>query len=129
MANPITPNDSRIYIELNGVIMAEIQSIDSTTRRDLTPSYSFGRTESTGMKKGPRTHELRISRIYITEDGLTNNLTLDQLEDFTIVENFPDHKNVYENCNWAEISRTMTNNEQIAENVTIMAVRKRKENK
>lgn len=64
---------------------------------------------------------MELSRIYATDEALTDGLNFHELEDFSLVICKPDRRIIYSNCQWSKLSESGTLGASVLEKVTVVA--------
>ncbi len=121
------PTTKDIYIEIEGIKVAVVQSAKTRISRDTKPVEAFGEDEPVAHAQGRKQYTIDISRVYATDDAIKDGIDFTELEDFTVVFVKPDHKVIYTGCEWTEIGENYTLNEHVAEDISITATKRRKE--
>ncbi len=122
------PTTQDIYIEVNGKKVAVVQSAKTRMTKDSKPVEAFGENEPVGYTSGRIQHQIDISRAYATDEAIKDGIDFAELEDFDVVFVKPDHKIAYSGCEWNEIGENYTLNDHIAEDISIIATSRRREN-
>ena len=118
------PTSADIYLELNGKKLAVVQGYSAQSTRASTVIEAFGETEPVATITGPKEHLLELSRIYATDEALTDGLNFHELEDFSLVICKPDRRVIYSGCQWESLSETGKLGDMVLEKVTIVAARR-----
>jgi len=121
MANTVLPLSSDIYLEVDGKKVAVVQSY--TTRATRT---SFGENEPVATIAGANKYTLELSRLYATDEAISDGINFYDLNDFSLVICKPDKRIIYSQCRWSSIEEAGKLGDPAAEKVTIIA-RKRME--
>ena len=109
MANTVLPLSSDIYLEVDGKKVAVVQSY--TTRATIA---------------GANKYTLELSRLYATDEAISDGINFYDLNDFSLVICKPDKRIIYSQCRWSSIEEAGKLGDPAAEKVTIIA-RKRME--
>ena len=119
------PTSSDIYLEVNGVKAAVVQSYTARASKTSRAVEAFGEEEPVATVPGQTTHvrkyTLELTRLYATEDAVTDGINFYDLRDFSLVICKPDRKIIYSNCQWSGIQETGTLGDMVLEKVTIVA--------
>ena len=115
------PTSSDIYLEVNGVKAAVVQSYTDKSSRTSQTVEAFGEDEPVATIPGQRTHVIELTRLYATDEDIRDGLNFHALEDFSLVICKPDRKIIYSNCQWSGIQETGTLGDMVLEKVTIVA--------
>ena len=118
MANTVLPLSSDIYLEVDGKKVAVVQSY--TTRATRTSR------EPVATIAGANKYTLELSRLYATDEAISDGINFYDLNDFSLVICKPDKRIIYSQCRWSSIEEAGKLGDPAAEKVTIIA-RKRME--
>ena len=108
------PTSADIYLELDGRKIAVVQGY---TARASKSSQS----EPVATIEGQRKYTLELTRLYATEDAVTDGINFYDLRDFSLVICKPDRKVIYSSCQWSAIQEEGQLNAMVAEKVTVVA--------
>ena len=117
MANTVLPLSSDIYLEVDGKKVAVVQS------REIE---AFGENEPVATIAGANKYTLELSRLYATDEAISDGINFYDLNDFSLVICKPDKRIIYSQCRWSSIEEAGKLGDPAAEKVTIIA-RKRME--
>ena len=115
------PTSADIYLELNGVRVAVVQSYSVTTTRSSRVIEAFGQEEPVATIAGANQYTIDLSRIYATDEALADGIHFHDLADFSLVICKPDRKVIYSGCQWSAIQEEGKVGSMVAEKVTLMA--------
>ena len=115
------PTSSDIYLELEGKKVAVVQSYTARATKSSTPVEAFGEAEPVATIEGQRKYTLELTRLYATEDAVTDGINFYDLRDFSLVICKPDRKVIYSGCQWSAIQEEGQLNAMVAEKVTVVA--------
>ena len=115
------PTSSDIYLEVDGTRVAVVQSYSAKASKSSTAVEAFGEAEPVATIEGQRKYPLELTRLYATEDAVTDGINFYDLRDFSLVICKPDRKIIYSNCQWSGIQETGTLGDMVLEKVTIVA--------
>ena len=125
------PTSSDIYLEVNGVKAAVVQSYTATvcmtsvhapcSSRSSRTVEAFGEEEPVATVPGQTTHVLELTRLYATDEAIRDGIDFYGLSDFSLIICKPDRKIIYSNCQWSGIQETGTLGDMVLEKVTIVA--------
>ena len=116
MANTVLPLSSDIYLEVDGKKVAVVQSYTTRATRTSREIEAFGENKYT----------LELSRLYATDEAISDGINFYDLNDFSLVICKPDKRIIYSQCRWSSIEEAGKLGDPAAEKVTIIA-RKRME--
>lgn len=115
------PTSSDIYLELNGKKVAVVQGYKALSKKKERSVEAFGETEPVATIAGSLTYRLELTRLYATDDAISDGISFHDLSDFSLVIVKPDRRVVYTGCQWSEIAETGELSEMVAEKVTVVA--------
>lgn len=118
------PTSSDIYLEVNGVKVAVVQSYSATSTRESIPVQAFGQSEPVATIGGADTHTLELSRLYATDAAIADGIIFHDLDDFSLVIVKPDRKIIYSGCRWAQISESGQLGAMVLEKVRLIAAKR-----
>ena len=118
------PTSSDIYLEVNGVKAAVVQSYTARASKTSRAVEAFGEEEPVATVPGQTTHVLELTRLYATDEAIRDGLNFHDLEDFSLVICKPDRKIIYSGCQWSAIGETGALGAMVVEKITIMAARR-----
>ena len=121
MANMTIPTSRDIYLELNGKKLAVVQGYSAKALRTSREVEAFGESEPVATIEGQRKYTLELTRLYATEDAVTDGINFYDLRDFSLVICKPDRKVIYSGCQWSAIQEEGQLNAMVAEKVTVVA--------
>ena len=114
------PTSSDIYLEVDGVKVAVVQSYFAKAAKTSRAVEAFGE-ESRWPRPRPDTHVLELTRLYATDEAIRDGIDFYSLSDFSLVICKPDRKVIYSDCQWSGIQETGTLGDMVLEKVTIVA--------
>ncbi len=126
MADITFPMSSDIYLEINGKKVAVVQSYTATATRTSREIEAFGESEPVATIAGQRRYKLELSRLYATDEAISDGISFYDLTDFSLVICKPNKRIIYSQCRWSGIEEVGKLGEPVAEHVTVVA-RKRME--
>ena len=115
------PTSSDIYLEVDGKKVAVVQSYHCKTTRDSATVEAFGESEPVATIAGQRKYTLQLTRLYATDDAVSDGINFYDLSDFSLVICKPDRKVIYSGCEWSAIEEEGQLNAMVAEKVTVVA--------
>ena len=107
------PTSADIYLELDGRKIAVVQGYTARASKSSQSVEAFGESE--------RKYTLELTRLYATEDAVTDGINFYDLRDFSLVICKPDRKVIYSSCQWSAIQEEGQLNAMVAEKVTVVA--------
>ena len=126
MAKTILPLSSDIYLEADGKKVAVVQSYTTKAVRTSREIEAFGESEPVATIAGANKYTLELTRLYATDEAVSDGVDVYELNDFSLVICKPDKRIIYSQCRWSSIEEAGKLGEPAAEKVTIIA-RKRRE--
>ena len=118
------PTSADIYLELNGKKVAVVQSYTARASRSSQNVEAFGESEPVATIAGQRKYVLELTRLYATDDAVSDGISFYGLSDFSLVICKPDRKVIYSGCQWSEIQEEGQLNAMVAEHVTVVAAKR-----
>ena len=118
------PTSSDIYLEVNGVKAAVVQSYTARASKTSRAVEAFGEEEPVATVPGQTTHVLELTRLYATDEAVSDGINFYDLSDFSLVICKPDRKIIYSGCEWSGIQEDGELNATVAERVTLTAARR-----
>lgn len=118
------PTTADIYLELNGVRVAVVQSYKATAARASRTVEAFGQSEPVAAIRGTAAYTLELSRLYATDEAIRDGLDFYSLDDFNLVVCRPDSRVIYSGCQWSELSESAEAGGMVMEKVRITAARR-----
>ena len=118
------PTSSDIYLEVDGVKVAVVQSYSARAVKTSTTVEAFGEAEPVATVAGQTTHALELTRLYATDEAIRDGIDFYSLDGFSLVICKPDRKIIYSDCQWSSISETGTLGNMVLEKVGIMAAKR-----
>ena len=107
------PTSSDIYLEVDGVKVAVVQSYSAKASKTSSAVEAFG--------EGQTSHVLELTRLYATDEAIRDGIDFYGLSGFSLVICKPDRKIIYSDCQWSSISEAGTLGAMVVEKVTIVA--------
>ena len=115
------PTSSDIYLEVNGVKAAVVQSYTARASKTSRAVEAFGEEEPVATVPGQTTHVLELTRLYATDEAVSDGINFYDLSDFSLVICKPDRKIIYSGCEWSDIHEEGQLNAMVAEKITVVA--------
>lgn len=112
------PTSSDIYLEANGKKIAVVQSYRALARRSEQVIEAFGEAEPIASQ---RSYRLELTRLYATDEAISDGINFHELSDFSLVIVKPDRRVVYTGCEWSEIDESGRLSEMAAEKITVIS--------
>lgn len=118
------PTSSDIYLELDGRKIAVVQSYTAKASKSSQSVEAFGESEPVATIEGQRKYTLELTRLYATEEAVSDGINFYDLQDFSLVICKPDRKIIYSGCQWSTIQEEGQLNAMVAERVTVVAAKR-----
>ena len=115
------PTSSDIYLELDGRKVAVVQSYTAKAAKSSRSVEAFGESEPVATIEGQKQYTLELTRLYATDDAISDGINFYDLRDFSLVICKPDRKIIYSGCEWSTIQEDGQLNAMVAEKVTVVA--------
>ena len=115
------PTSSDIYLELDGRKVAVVQSYTARATKSSQSVEAFGESEPVATIEGQKKYTLELTRLYATDDAVSDGINFYELKDFSLVICKPDRKIIYSGCEWSTIQEDGQLNAMVAEKVTVVA--------
>lgn len=115
------PTSSDIYLEVDGVKVAVVQSYSAKAAKTSRAVEAFGEAEPVATVPGQTSHTLELTRLYATDEAIRDGINFYDLTDFSLVICKPDRKIIYSHCQWSAIQETGTLGDMVLEKVSIVA--------
>ncbi|MFI3250343.1 MAG: hypothetical protein R3Y07_05215 [Eubacteriales bacterium] len=118
------PTSSDIYLEIDGKKIAVVQSYTAKAGKTSMVVEAFGESEPVATIGGQTIHQLELTRLYATDEAISDGLNFYDLEDFSLVICKPDRKVVYSGCQWSNISEVGAIGAMVVEKIAISAAKR-----
>ena len=118
------PTSSDIYLELDGKKVAVVQSYTAKATKSSRSVEAFGESEPVATIEGQRKYTLELTRLYATDDAVSDGINFYELKDFSLVICKPDREIIYSGCQWSAINEAGALGAMVVEKVTITATKR-----
>jgi len=118
------PTSSDIYLEVDGVRVAVVQSYSAKATKSSTAVEAFGESEPVATIPGQAKHVVELTRLYATDEAIQDGLDFYNMSGFSLVICKPDRKIIYSDCQWSAIQENATLGSMVLEKVTLVASRR-----
>ena len=115
------PTSCDIYLELEGKKVAVVQSYSAKATKSSQVVEAFGEREPVATINGQVKYTLELTRLYATDDAISDGINFYDLTDFSLVICKPDRKIIYSGCEWSAIEEEGKLNAMVAEKITVVA--------
>lgn len=121
MSSVLFPTSADIYLEVNGKKVAVVQSYSVVTTRTSKVIEAFGQDEPVATVNGSKQHVIELSRLYATDEAISDGINFYDLENFSLVICKPDKRVVFSGCRWSRLEEEGTLGDTVMEKVKIVA--------
>ena len=104
--------------------MAVVQSYSCATTKSSSVVEAFGESEPVATINGQSKYVLELTRLYATDDAISDGIDFFALADFSLVICKPDRRVIYSDCQWSGIEEDGRLNAMVAEKVTVVAAKR-----
>ena len=118
------PTSSDIYLEVDGVKVAVVQSYSAKASKTSSAVEAFGESEPVATVPGQTSHVLELTRLYATDEAIRDGIDFYSLSGFSLVICKPDKKIIYPDCQWSSIQEDASIGSMVLEKVTLVASRR-----
>lgn len=118
------PTSADIYLELEGKKVAVVQSYTARASKSSRNVEAFGEREPVATIAGQRKYVLELTRLYATDEAVSDGVNFYDLSDFSLVICKPDRKIIYSGCEWSDIHEEGQLNAMVAEKITVVAAKR-----
>lgn len=115
------PTSADIYLEMDGKKVAVVQSYTARASKSSQSVEAFGESEPVATIEGQKKYTLELTRLYATDDAVSDGINFYDLRDFSLVICKPDRKIIYSGCEWSTIHEEGQLNAMVAEKITVVA--------
>ena len=118
------PTTADIYLEVDGVRVAVVQSYKVTASRESKAIYAFGQSEPVTTIRGQSQYTLELTRIYATDEAIRDGLSFADMGEFSLVFCEPATTEIYTGCQWKSLQESAEVGGNVLEKVTVEAGRR-----
>ena len=118
------PTSADIYLELEGKKVAVVQRYTARASTSSRNVEAFGEREPVATIAGQRKYVLELTRLYATDEAVSDGINFYDLSDFSLVICKPDRKIIYSGCEWSDIHEEGQLNAMVAEKITVVAAKR-----
>ena len=115
------PTSADIYLELDGRKIAVVQGYTARASKSSQSVEAFGESEPVATINGQNKYVLELTRLYATDEAISDGIDFFALANFSLVICKPDRKVIYSGCQWSAIQEEGQLNAMVAEKVTVVA--------
>ncbi len=124
MSTTTFPTSSDIYLEVDGVKVAVVQSYTAKSSQSSSTVEAFGESDPVATIRGQTQHTIELTRLYATDESISDGLNFHDLEGFSLVICKPDRKIIYSDCQWSDINEAGTLGATVTEKITVVATKR-----
>ena len=118
------PTSADIYLEVDGKRVAVVQSYSAKATKTSRAVEAFGESEPVATLDGQRKYTLELTRLYATDEAISDGINFYEMKDFSLVICKPDRKVIYSGCEWSSIREDGELDAMVAEKITVTAARR-----
>ena len=115
---------SDIYLEADGRKIAVVQSYKAKATRKSRAVEAFGESEPVATIEGSKTYNIELTRLYATDEAISDGIDFYGISDFSLVIVKPDRRIIYTGCRWDSIEENGELGEMVAEKISIVAAKR-----
>ena len=115
------PTSADIYLEVDGKRVAVVQSYSAKAAKTSRAVEAFGESEPVATLNGQRQYTLELTRLYATDEAISDGIDFYGMKDFSLVICKPDRKVIYSGCEWSSIREDGELDAMVAEKITVTA--------
>ena len=115
------PTSADIYLEVDGKRVAVVQSYSAKVTKTSRAVEAFGESEPVATLDGQRKYTLELTRLYATDEAISDGIDFYGMKDFSLVICKPDRKVIYSGCEWSSIREDGELDAMVAEKITVTA--------
>ena len=115
------PTSADIYLEVDGKRVAVVQSYSAKAAKTSRAVEAFGESEPVATLDGQRKYTLELTRLYVTDEAISDGIDFYGMKDFSLVICKPDRKVIYSGCEWSSIREDGELDAMVAEKITMTA--------
>ena len=115
------PTSADIYLEVDGKRVAVVQSYSAKAAKTSRAVEAFGESEPVATLDGQRKYTLELTRLYVTDEAISDGIDFYGMKDFSLVICKPDRKVIYSGCEWSSIREDGELDAMVAEKITVTA--------
>lgn len=115
------PTSSDIYIEADGKKLAVVQSYRASANRSEQIVEAFGEMEPVATIASQLTYRLELTRLYATQEAISDGINFHDLKDFSLVIVKPDRRVIYTGCQWSKIEESGELSRMVAEKISVIS--------
>ena len=101
--------------------MAVVQSYSAKATKTSRAVEAFGESEPVATLDGQRKYTLELTRLYATDEAISDGIDFYGMKDFSLVICKPDRKVIYSGCERSSIQEDGELDAMVAEKITVTA--------
>ena len=82
---------------------------------------AFGEAEPVATIANQLSYRLELTRLYATDEAISDGINFHNLSDFSLVIVKPDRRVIYTNCQWSKIEESGELSQMVAERITLVS--------
>lgn len=118
------PTSSDIYLEVDGRKVAVVQSYQAQTQKSSQTIEAFGEREPVATIPGQSRHTVVLTRLYATDEAISDGLNFYDMENFSLVICKPGKRIIYSECQWDQIGESGTLASTVIEKISVVAAKR-----
>ena len=118
------PTSADIYLEMDGKKVAVVQSYTARATKSSQSVEAFGESEPVATIEGQKRYTLELTRLYATDNAVSDGINFYDLAHFSLVICKPDRRVIYSGCQWSAVREEGQLNAMVAEKVTVVAAKR-----
>ncbi len=115
------PTTADIYLEVDGVRVAVVQSYKVTATSTSRTIEAFGEAEPVATIRGQTRYVIELTRLYATDTAIRDGISFHDLDSFSLVVCKPDKNIIYYDCQWSTLEESAEVGGLVLERATIYA--------
>ncbi|MDD7771822.1 MAG: hypothetical protein ACI3VX_04405 [Faecousia sp.] len=115
------PTTADIYLEVNGVKVAVVQSYKVTAVSSSRVVEAFGEKEPVATIRGQNSYTIELTRLYATDVAIRDGISFHDLENFSLAVCKPDRSIIYYGCQWSALEESAEVGGMVLERAVICA--------
>ncbi len=98
-----------------------VQSYKATATRSEQVVEAFGESEPIATIANQLTYKLELTRLYATDEAISDGINFHSLSDFSLVIVKPGKRVIYTGCQWSKIEESGELCQMVAERITVVS--------
>ncbi|WP_366142924.1 hypothetical protein [uncultured Oscillibacter sp.] len=109
---------------MDGRKVAVVQGYTAKASKTSQSVEAFGESEPVATIEGQKRYTLELTRLYATDNAVSDGINFYDLAHFSLVICKPDRRVIYSDCQWSGIEEDGRLNAMVAEKVTVVAAKR-----